>query len=135
MPAFVGTGSELKEFLGLRQLPAPQFLDGEGRQGDGSSLTALGFLLTNSPLVGLLCAGDDGELTIVQINGLPPEGVISPRRRPQSVASIIGINRRLSRAVSNTFAVVGASIVRTDFRSIFGRSRLSRRAAIRADFE
>jgi hypothetical protein len=36
---------------------------------------------------------------------------------------------RRSRAVSITVAVVGASIVVTDLRSIFGRSRFSRSAA------
>ena len=54
--------------------------------------------------------------------------MISPPQ-PHNAASTSGMNSRRSRAASNTVAVVAASIVVTGFRSIFGLSRFSSKAA------
>ena len=74
VPAIIRPHPELKQFLALQDAPAAQFFDGKGWQGDCASSPALGFLFPNRSSICLFGAGDHGQLPIVQIDGLPPQG-------------------------------------------------------------
>ena len=128
METLVGADAKLQQFLCLSSAPAAQLLNGEVRKFDRSGSTVLDLLLANGSRVELLCTGDDRKLSTIRSTAFQRRAVISPRRRPRSVARMSVMNIRSSRAASKTLADVGASIVLTGLRSIFGRSRFSRSA-------
>jgi hypothetical protein len=74
VPIVVRPDPEPQQFLGLRQSPAAQFVDREGRQGDRSRLAAFGLLFPDRAGVGLLGARDYSQLPVRKVDRPPAEG-------------------------------------------------------------
>jgi hypothetical protein len=86
METLVGADAKLQQFLCLSSAPAAQLLNGEVRKFDRSGSTVLDLLLANGSRVELLCTGDDRKLSTIRSTAFQRRAVISPRRRPRSVA-------------------------------------------------
>lgn len=73
MPVVVTAHAKTKQLLCLQDAPAAQLLDGHSRHRDRAGATTLGFLLADGAGVGLLGAGNDGELSGLQVDRVPAQ--------------------------------------------------------------
>jgi len=98
-----------QELFGLLGSIPAQFSDNHNRQRNQTTPAALGFLLDYFPLT-TAPTGNDGELSVVQINGAPAQGTHNRT----------GMNTGVPRAASIILAIVSVSIVFISLRGTFG---------------